>query len=187
MALSWRYSVLADRHRALGSKLETGTEWARVDLRARHGARSRGDPHQAVSDCRASRSSTWSGRIPRPSCTPTAATSPKSIPAKSAYSCMLNDAGHFIETASLRMSPNAWMCACQRRGHETLRRPWSAECAMIVDDELHDLSLQGPVAVDFLRQYSFRATAAQVLPSHAARLSAAGRGSRAPFTAAGGV
>ncbi|MDB6087034.1 MAG: glycine cleavage protein [Gammaproteobacteria bacterium] len=31
MALSWRYSVLADRHRALGSKLEDwngmGTAW----------------------------------------------------------------------------------------------------------------------------------------------------------------
>ena len=47
MALSWRYSVLADRHRALGLEAR-GLErhGDRLDLCARHGARSRGDPDQ---------------------------------------------------------------------------------------------------------------------------------------------
>ena len=54
------------------------------------------------------------------------------------------------------MGPNSWMVVHgSGAGHETLSAStWSGRnAAMIVDDDLHDLSLQGPVAVDFLAKH----------------------------------
>ena len=69
---------------------------------------------------------------------------------------MLNDAGHFIEDCVLyRMGPNTWMVVHgSGAGHETLTRyVVGRNAAMIVDDDLHDLSLQGPLAVEFLSKH----------------------------------
>ena len=80
----------------------------------------------------------------------------KIYPGKSAYACMLNQAGHFIEDCILyRMGPNSWMVVHgSGAGHETLTKyVLGRNAAMIVDDDLHDLSLQGPVAVDFLEKF----------------------------------
>ena len=80
----------------------------------------------------------------------------KIYPGKSAYCCMLNDAGHFIEDGILyRMGPNAWLVVHgSGAGHETLTGYVTGRnAAMIVDDDLHDLSLQGPIAVDFLAKH----------------------------------
>jgi len=80
----------------------------------------------------------------------------KIYPGKSAYACMLNDAGHFIEDCILyRVGANSWMVVHgSGAGHETLTKyVVGRNAAMIVDDDLHDLSLQGPVAVDFLAKH----------------------------------
>jgi aminomethyltransferase len=80
----------------------------------------------------------------------------KIYPGKSAYACMLNDAGHFIEDCILyRTGPNMWMVVHGAgAGHETLTSAVvGRNAAMVVDEDLHDLSLQGPVAVDFLAKH----------------------------------
>jgi len=113
MALSWRNSVLADRHRALGSKLEDwngmGTAWTyskdvaqdHVAIRTKAGLMDVSGlkklhlvgPHSsAILNYATTRDVT------------------KIYPGKSAYACMLNEAGHFIEDCILyRTGPNAWM------------------------------------------------------------------------------
>jgi aminomethyltransferase len=156
MPLSWRYSVLADRHRALGSKLEDwngmGTAWTyahdinqdHVAIRTKAGLMDVSGlkkmyvvgPHSsAILNYATTRDVT------------------KIYPGKCAYSCMLNENGHFIEDCILyRMGPNHWMVVHgSGAGHETLT-PLAAgrNAALVVDDDLHDLSLQGPVAVEFL-------------------------------------
>jgi aminomethyltransferase len=80
----------------------------------------------------------------------------KIYPGKSAYACMLNEAGHFIEDCILyRTAPNAWMVVHgSGAGHETLTaHVVGRNAALIVDEDLHDLSLQGPLAVDFLAKH----------------------------------
>jgi aminomethyltransferase len=159
MALTWRYSALADRHRALGSKLEDwngmGTAWTyakpiaedHVAIRTKAGLMDVSGlkklhlvgPHaSAVLNFAITRDVS------------------KIYPGKSSYGCMLNEAGHFIEDClSYRTGPNSWMIVHgSGAGHETLTRYAAGRnVALIVDDDLHDLSLQGPVAVDFLAKY----------------------------------
>ncbi|MFI4890503.1 MAG: aminomethyltransferase family protein [Steroidobacterales bacterium] len=159
MALSWRTSVLADRHRALGSKLEDwngmGTAWTynkdvsvdHVAIRTKAGLMDVSGlkklylvgPHaSAILNTATTRDVT------------------KVYPGKSVYACMLNEAGYFIEDCVLyRMGPNSWMVVHgSGAGHETLAKYVTGRnAAMIVDDDLHDLSLQGPVAVDFLAKH----------------------------------
>jgi len=159
MALSWRYSVLADRHRALGSKLEDwngmGTAWSYA--------------HDMVLDHVAIRTKAGLMDVsglkklylvgPHSSAILHNATTrdvTKIYPGKSAYSCMLNEAGHFIEDCILyRTAPNAWMVVHgSGAGHETLTSAVvGRNAALVVDEDLHDLSLQGPVAVDFLAKF----------------------------------
>ncbi len=159
MALTWRHSVLADRHRALGSRLEDwngmGTAWTyakevaqdHVAIRTKAGLMDVSGlkklhlvgPHaSAILNYTTTRDV---GKI---------------YPGKSAYACMLNEAGHFIEDCVLfRTGPNSWMFVHgSGAGHETLSAyAVGRNAAMIVDDDLHDLSLQGPVAVDFLAKH----------------------------------
>lgn len=159
MALSWRHSVLADRHRALGSKLEDwngmGTAWTYAkDIAQDHVAiRTKA----ALMDVSGLKKLYLVG--PHASAILNYATTrdvTKIYPGKSAYACMLNDAGHFIEDCILyRLAPNSWMVVHgSGAGHETLTAlAVGRNAAMIVDDDLHDLSLQGPLAVDFLAKH----------------------------------
>jgi aminomethyltransferase len=159
MALSWRHSALADRHRALGSKLEDwngmGTAWTyakdvavdHVAIRTKAGLMDVSGlkklhlvgPHAAaILNYAITRDV---GKI---------------TPGKSSYGCMLNEAGFFIEDClSYRTGPNSWMVVHgSGAGHETLSRyVLGRNAALIVDDDLHDLSLQGPIAVEFLAKY----------------------------------
>ncbi len=159
MALSWRTSALSDRHRALGSKLEDwngmGTAWTyakdvavdHVAIRTKAGLMDVSGlkklhlvgPHaSAVLNYATTRDVT------------------KIYPGKSAYACMLNEAGLFIEDCILyRTAPNAWMVVHgSGAGHETLARyVGGRNVAMLADDDLHDLSLQGPLAVEFLAKH----------------------------------
>jgi aminomethyltransferase len=159
MALSWRTSVLADRHRALGSKLEDwngmGSAWTYA--------------HDAALDHVAIR--TQAGLMdvsglkklhlvgPHAAAILHQATTrdvSKIYPGKCAYGCMLNEAGHFIDDCILyRTGPNTWMVVHgSGAGHETLGSAVvGRNVAMVFDDDLHDLSLQGPVAVDFLAKH----------------------------------
>ena len=156
MPTSWRHSALADRHHALGSALEDwngmGTAWTydknlqddHVLIRTKAGLMDVSGlkkvhlvgPHAGgILDYVTTRNVE------------------KITPGKAAYATMLDDDGHFIEDCILyRMGPDSWMVVHGTgAGHEVL----AAAChgrnvAMLFDDDLHDLSLQGPAAVDFL-------------------------------------
>ena len=159
MPNSWRHSTLADRHRALGSKLEDwngmGTAWTydhdvqddHAMIRTRAGLMDVSGlkkihlvgPHASgVLDYVTTRNVE------------------KIQPGRSAYATMLNDDGHFIEDCILyRMGPNNWMVVHGTgAGHEVLAQACvGRNVQMLFDDDLHDLSLQGPVAVDFLAEH----------------------------------
>ncbi|MGO7426561.1 aminomethyl transferase family protein, partial [Rhizobium ruizarguesonis] len=159
MALSWRFSVLADRHRALGSKLEDwsgmGTAWTydkdmseeHVAVRTKAGIMDVSGlkkvhlvgPHAiAVLDSITTRDLT------------------KIYPGRSVYATMLNERGHFTDDCIVyRTGPNSWMLVHgSGSGHEELvKQAAGRNCAVLFDDDLHDLSLQGPIAVDYLAKY----------------------------------
>ena len=159
MTISWRNAVLADRHRALGSKLEDWngmpTAWTyATDMAAEHVAiRTKAGlmdvsglkkihmvgPHAlAVLDYITTRDVS------------------KITPGRSAYACMLNDRGFFTDDCIIyRTGPNAWMLVHgSGSGHEeVVKQAAGRNCAILFDDDLQDLSLQGPLAVDFLAKY----------------------------------
>jgi aminomethyltransferase len=159
MTRSWRYAVLADRHRALGSKLEDWngmpTAWTYdTALSAHHAAiRTKAGlmdvsglkkvhlvgPHaSAVLDYLTTRDVA------------------KITPGKSAYACFLNEAGKFIDDGILyRTGPNSWFVVHgSGAGHAALSSAIAGRnVAMLFDDDLLDLSLQGPLAVDYLAKH----------------------------------
>lgn len=159
MTISWRTSALATRHRALGSKLEDwigmGTAWTYA--------------HPIANDYTAIRTKAGlmdvSGLKKLHFVGPHAAAIldmvttrdvSKIYPGKSVYACMLNDAGTFVEDSILyRMGPNSWTVVHGGgSGHEVLAAATAGRnVALEFDDNLHDLSLQGPLAVDFLARY----------------------------------
>jgi aminomethyltransferase len=159
MALSWRYSALADRHRALGSKLEDwngmGTAWTYdKDVAGDHVAiRTKAGLMDVSGLKKLHLVGPHAGAVLN---TVTTRDVSKIYPGKSAYACMLNEAGHFIEDCILyRTGPNAWMVVHgSGAGHETLTGyVVGRNAALIVDDDTHDLSLQGPLAVDYLAKH----------------------------------
>ncbi|TIW42432.1 MAG: aminomethyl transferase family protein, partial [Mesorhizobium sp.] len=80
----------------------------------------------------------------------------KIYPGKSAYACMLNEAGKFTDDCIIyRISPNSWMVVHgSGTGHEELQRAAvGRDVSLRFDDNLHDLSLQGPTAVDYLAKH----------------------------------
>jgi aminomethyltransferase len=155
----WRRSALAERHRALGSRLEDwngmGTAWSydhplqedHVTIRTKAGLMDVSGlkkihlvgPHaSAILDYATSRNV---GKI---------------LPGRAAYATMLNDDGKFIDDCILyRMGPNSWMVVHGAgAAHETLAAAAvGRNVAMLFDDDLHDLSLQGPLAVDYLAMH----------------------------------
>jgi aminomethyltransferase len=77
-------------------------------------------------------------------------------PGRSVYACMLNDRGHFTEDCIVyRTGPNAWMLVHGSGSgyEEVLKQAQGRNCAVQFDDDLHDLSLQGPLAVDYLARH----------------------------------
>lgn len=156
MTNSWRTSALADRHRALGSALEDwngmGTAWTyRSDLQEDHAAiRTRA----GLMDVSGLKKLHLVG--PHASAVLDEVTTrnvEKITPGRSAYAAMLNDGGKFIEDCILyRTGPDAWMVVHgSGAGHQTIASAVvGRNVAMLFDDDLHDLSLQGPAAVEFL-------------------------------------
>jgi aminomethyltransferase len=159
MTRSWRFSVLADRHRALGSKLEDWngmpTAWTYAsDLQSHHVAiRTKAGlmdvsglkkvhlhgPHaSAVLDYLTTRDVA------------------KITPGKAAYACFLNEAGKFIDDGILyRTGPNSWFVVHgSGAGHQALvSAATGRNVSLLFDDDLLDLSLQGPLAVDYLAKH----------------------------------
>tara|TARA_B110000261_G_scaffold67226_1_gene78820 strand:- start:6378 stop:7445 length:1068 start_codon:yes stop_codon:yes gene_type:complete len=80
----------------------------------------------------------------------------KIMPGRSTYACMLNDQGKFIDDCVIyRLSLNSWLVVHGTgTGMEQLSAvAASKNCEVIFDDDIHDMSLQGPVSVDFLAKY----------------------------------
>ena len=156
---SWRLSVLADRHRALGSGLEDwngmGTAWTYSTSLA--------DEHAAIRTKAGLMDVSGLKKMhiigPHAEALINFATTrnvSKLYPGKSVYACMLNEAGKFIDDCVIyRISPNAFMVVHGAgQGHEILTRgALGRNVAILFDDDLHDLSLQGPLAVNFLEKF----------------------------------
>ncbi|NRB16839.1 MAG: aminomethyl transferase family protein [Rhodobacteraceae bacterium] len=158
MTASWRFSTLADRHRAMGSDLEDwsgmGTAWSYdkdqteeyMAIRTKAGFMDVSGlkkvhivgPHASHVIDRA-----------------TTRRAEKIKPGRSSYACMLNDDGKFVDDCVIyRMGPNSWMVVHgSGQGHEQLTMAATGRDVDIrFDDNLHDISLQGPMAVDFLEE-----------------------------------
>ena len=159
MTHSWRISALAERHRALGSNLEDwngmGTAWTYRSALADH--------HEAIRtraglmDVSGLKKVHYVG--PHAESLLQWATTrdiAKLYPGKSVYASMLDEDGKFVDDCIVyRTGPNAFMVVHGAgTGHEMLvRSAQGRQVAVLFDDDLHDLSLQGPLAVDFLAEH----------------------------------
>jgi aminomethyltransferase len=80
----------------------------------------------------------------------------KLYPGRSVYASFLNDDGKFTDDGILyRTGPNSWMVVVgSGTGYEELTRDIVGKnCSLLFDDDLQDLSLQGPLAVDYLEKH----------------------------------
>lgn len=160
MTASWRFSALADRHRALGSDLEDwsgmGTAWSY----------SKGDAEKEYLAIRTKAglmdvSGLKKVHIAGPAAShiidrATTRNVEKIMPGRSVYATMLNDAGKFVDDCVIyRMGPNSWMVVHgSGQAHEQLTMAATGrDVSLRFDDNLHDLSLQGPLAVDYLQKH----------------------------------
>lgn len=159
MTSSWRFSALSDRHRAMGSNLEDwsgmGTAWTYdkdqteeyLAIRTKAGVMDVSGlkkvhvigPHASHVIDRA-----------------TTRNVEKLKPGRSTYACMLNDAGKFVDDCVIyRMGPHSFMVVHgSGAGHEQLTiAATGRNVSVMFDDDLHDISLQGPLAVNFLEKH----------------------------------
>lgn len=160
MTNSWRFSTLIDRHRALGSNLEDwsgmGTAWSY----------SKGDPDAEYMAIRTKAGLMDVSGLKKVHITGPAASHvierastrnmEKLMPGRSVYATMLNDAGKFIDDCVIyRLAPNSFMVVHGSGGaHEQLTMAATGrDVSVRFDDNTHDLSLQGPIAVDYLEKY----------------------------------
>ena len=160
MTNSWRFSTLIDRHRALGSNLEDwsgmGTAWSYE----------KGDPDAEYMAIRTKAGLMDVSGLKKVHITGPAASHvierattrnmEKLMPGRSVYATMLNDAGKFIDDCVIyRLAPNSFMVVHgSGQAHEQLTMAATGRDVSIrFDDNLHDLSLQGPLAVDYLEKH----------------------------------
>ena len=159
MAILWRTSALAQRHAEIGGELEDwngmGTAWFYDNT-----------PERAKADYEAIRTKAGlmdvSGLkkvhvvgedaayvIDRV----TTRNVEKIAPGRAVYACMLDDRGLFVDDCVIyHIAVNSWLVVHGTGiGMEQLTTVAAAKnCAVIMDDDLHDMSLQGPKAVDIL-------------------------------------
>ncbi|WP_431798425.1 aminomethyltransferase family protein (plasmid) [Cupriavidus metallidurans] len=159
MANSWRISALADRHRALGSKLEDwngmGTAWTYdADLADHHEAiRTRAGLMDVSGLKKVHYVGPHAESLLDYACTRDLS---KVYPGKSVYATFLNEEGKFVDDGVIyRTGPNSFMVVHGAgTGYECLTRgAQGKQVAVLFDDDLHNLSLQGPLAVDFLAEH----------------------------------
>ncbi|MDX2306951.1 MAG: aminomethyltransferase family protein [Hyphomicrobium sp.] len=158
--MSWRYSALADRHRALGSNLE---DWSGMGTTWTYEATSLAQGYEAIRtkaglmDVSGLKKIHITGPHANALINSTTTRDVRKIyPGKSAYACMLDKRGKFVDDCILyRMGPNSWMVVHgSGAGQEMLQaEAVGRNVSMQFDDDLHDLSLQGPLAVDYLAKH----------------------------------
>ncbi|HWF54332.1 MAG TPA: aminomethyltransferase family protein [Solirubrobacteraceae bacterium] len=156
---SWRISALADRHRALGSQLEDwngmGTAWTYASALAEHHAAIRS--RAGLMDVSGLKKVHYVGPHAEPLLQEALTRDVRRLyPGRCVYSTMLSEAGKFIDDCIVyRTGPTAWLVVHGAgAGHEVLTRSASGRSvAVLFDDDLHDLSLQGPLAVEFLARH----------------------------------
>lgn len=156
---SWRQTVLADRHRALGSDLG---DWNGMGMAWTYNS-DLADHHEAIRTKAGLMDVSGLKKLyivgPHAEALINYATTrnvSKLYPGKSVYASMLNDDGKFIDDCVIyRNGPNAFMVVHgSGKGHEILTMgAIGRNVAVLFDDDLHDLSLQGPLAVDFLAKH----------------------------------
>ena len=159
MTNSWRFSALGDRHRALGSNLEDwsgmGTAWSYDS-----------DPQDEYMAIRTKAGLMDVSGLKKVHVTGPAASHvierattrnmEKLMPGRSVYATMLNDAGKFVDDCVIyRTGPNTFMVVHgSGQGHEQLTMAATGrDVSVRFDDNLHDLSLQGPLAVEYLESH----------------------------------
>ena len=159
MAILWRTSALANRHAEIGGELEDwngmGTAWFYDHT-----------PERAKADYEAIRTKAGlmdvSGLkkvhvvgadaayvIDRV----TTRNVEKIAPGRSTYASILNDQGKFVDDCIIyHIAVNSWLVVHGTgTGMEQLTSVAAGKnCSVIFDDDLHDMSLQGPRAVDIL-------------------------------------
>lgn len=159
MAILWRTSALAQRHAEIGGELEDwngmGTAWFYDDT-----------PERAKTDYETIRTKAGlmdvSGLkkvhvvgadaayvIDRA----TTRNVEKIAPGRSTYASILNDRGLFVDDCIIyHIAVNSWMIVHGTgTGMEQLAAAAAGKnCELLFDDDLHDMSLQGPVSVDVL-------------------------------------
>ncbi len=159
MTRSWRHAVLASRHRALGSKLEDWngmpTAWSyATDVQGDHVAIRTKAGLMDVSGLKKIHlhGPHASGILEQLTTRDVA----KITPGKSAYACFLNEGGKFIDDGILyRTGPNSWFVVHgSGAAHQSIASLVPGRnVSMLFDDDLLDLSLQGPLAVDYLAKH----------------------------------
>ena len=155
--MSWRRSPLAARHRALGSDLEA---WNGMETAWTYSTSTLPDQHEAIRtraalmDVSGLRKVHVVGEHSHHLLQlATTRDVRKVYPGRSVYATMLGDDGCFVDDCILyRTGPNSWLVVHgSGSGHEQLvRSSMGKNVAVLFDDDLQDLSLQGPLAVDFL-------------------------------------
>lgn len=159
MTRSWRFAVLADRHRALGSKLE---DWNGMPTAWSYASDVQGD-HVAIRTKAGLMDVSGLKKVhlhgPHASAVLDYLTTrdvSKILPGHSAYACFLNEAGKFIDDGILyRTGPNSWFVVHgSGAGHAALSSAIAGRnVSMLFDDDLLDLSLQGPLAIEYLARH----------------------------------
>jgi glycine cleavage system T protein (aminomethyltransferase) len=158
--MSWRRSPLAERHRALGSNLE---DWNGMETAWTYTASSLPDEHEAIRTKAAIMDVSGLRKVhlvgPHSHHILQRATTrdvQKLYPGRSVYACMLDDRGMFTDDCILyRTGPNSWFVVIgSGTGYEELTKDIIGKNAsLIFDDDLQDLSLQGPLAVEYLSKH----------------------------------
>lgn len=162
MAILWRHSALGHRHAEIGAELEDwngmGTAWFYDHT-----------PERAKADYEAIRTKAGlmdvSGLKKMHLVGPNAAyvidrvttrNVEKIAPGRSTYASILNADGKFIDDCIIyHLAVNTWMVVLGTgAGMEQLTTVAAGKnVAALFDDDLHDISLQGPLAVDFLANH----------------------------------
>mgnify|MGYP000905292391 FL=1 len=159
MAILWRSSALAHRHAEIGGELEDwngmGTAWFYDHT-----------PERAKADYEAIR--TKAGLMDVSGLKKVHVTGPdaayvidrvttrnveKIAPGRSTYASILNSDGKFIDDCIIyHLAVNSWLVVHGTgTGMEQLTSVAAAKnCTVLMDDDLHDMSLQGPKSVDIL-------------------------------------
>ena len=159
MTASWRFSALADRHRALGSNLEDwsgmGTAWTydKDQLEEYMAIRTKAGVMDVSGLKKVHVNGPHASHIIDRAVTRDIE---KLKPGRSTYCCMLNDQGKFIDDCVVyRMGPHSFMVVHGAgQGYEQLiMGAMGRNATVLFDDDLHDISLQGPLAVDYLDKH----------------------------------